>query len=611
MVERCFGCSNGTIRLAFSLESTAALPISRCIDGIYAPASITELSSFIETKEAIGSWNLRVFVTSVASQVTVSQGRISFLTSGLRISVGSSACKIVDWTSDSSLNSSIPAGFGRAKILSIGSGVKELHFTNISFSYPDPFIAGFNSSLSHSTAIRTGTTAIILIGKFFSFQDSSPRSTIRPSVCQRSNWLSDTSVACRYTPGGSTTKLIITVGGLNSSVPVILERSKPFIISSILSQHGLSTGSVSLILSGFNFYTNGMSTKTILGASAASASLWRSDSIVVAKSSPIASSSIACRLSIESFGSLPATANASLFQPSRILDHIPSTGGNSVLVRLQLFSLTDDSWRSRYGGTACETSKWWSASSMILKLPRSGSSFQTANLIVTASHANASLLPILTEKSNVHISNISILNISALEILNGSGLGTLSPPAHFHRVGVRFDESASRLCSSLSWFSDSSLSCFFPSGPGSVALSQEIIKNSVSIHVDFLGDCANTDCALATASILNSGFVPSQRPLKQALLCRFFSPFISSNTISASSFSHTMYYSNQMIEISFQLIYNNSQPYTSSSTLDFAEVIVDYHYTAAVNKFRVDALLRMSRRYRHFCFKSIFLHSIP
>jgi hypothetical protein len=592
MNERCFGCSNGTIRLEFSPQATKLLPVSQCVDGLYVPTSDdVVLSSFLKSTEALGSWNLTVSVFGAASEVTVVEGSFTFVTVGLRINVGSSACNSVVWTSDSSMNVSIPAGFGRSNKLQVANGVAKLMATNVTFSYNDPVLAGVNSSAFELSQIRTGSDSMIFGGRFFSFQDASPHVSIRSSSCQRSRWLSDTSVSCHQIRGGLSTLLVVTVGGVNSSVPSTLQRANPvmnwpsspaFVPPAVAI--AMSTGSINIFFGGFNFVTHGISPKGVIGLSSAAVSLWRSDSSVVAKSSQISGLSTTFRVSVE-FSSSKTAVLDFLTHSYSVPDSFPSTGNKLIEIREQLFSVFDTSIRIRYGNTACESSKWRSASSLMAKLPLSGSSFLAATLLASFSTVNASLLQILSPKSSVSISNISLVNASGLEIIKGSGLGTSPPPAHFHKLRVTFGESESRWCSPLNWTSDSSIKCTFvgDAGTGAVSIPQDSLRNAVNIHFDFLNTCSDNRCVLESVSILNPGFVYSSKPLRDSLVFRFYYPFISSQISSGSSFSRNQFFSNQLIEIAFVMIYNNSQPFVSSSTLAISELIVDYYNSAVLN----------------------------
>ena len=270
------------------------------------PNTASKMSNVFESKGSIGSWALRVSVTGPTSRVTASHSSISFVISGLQMSIGSSSSTGLAWTSDSSLNASVPVGFGRNKVLSVASGGGELQVTNVSFSYRDPVLLGVNQSMANSSVTRTASTAVILQGKFFAFQDASSRAAIRPSSCRQSNWLSDTSVQCRQSIGNVAMTISMSIGGLTSSAPSVLQRSKPDITSLSFmpwKQLEISTGAVNVAVSGINFVTHRSSAKIFVGSSAAVASIWLSDSSMLCKLSHSISSSIPYRLSVKSLSS--------------------------------------------------------------------------------------------------------------------------------------------------------------------------------------------------------------------------------------------------------------------------------------------------------------------
>jgi hypothetical protein len=591
MNQRCFGCSNSTIRLDFSLDSTTQVPISQCVSGLYAPSSADKLSSFLESGKAIGSWDLHVSVASPTSQVTVSEWSMSFATAGNRLAIGSSFSKYLAWTSDSSINASIPVGFGRTRFLSVATGSSELHKTRATFSYRDPLLTGSNSSMLDSNAICTSSTLVFLNGVHFSFQDASPRAAVRPSSCQQSNWLSDTAVACRESITSMTSILAITIDGLNSTVPFPLNRSKPVVLSSAsnVNQTSVSTGATVMNIMGFGFAIHALSPNSVVGSTAVPASYWRSDSNVLVKQAhQFFRSSTSYRLSIESSTSATKVLTFVHAQSDAVTDALTSTGGCWIQLKsvsLQRFPIADMSVRVRLGHTACESSMWLSSSSLATKVPSSGSAFQSASLFVSAGSANSSLLDILTIKSFVQVSNITLVNSSALELLSVSGFGTSAPPAFYSSARVRFDDIQIRLCSPLNWLSDSSITCAYAAIPGAESASsvgKETLRNAVIIHVDFLKNCV--DCILATISIANPGFVPSSKNLSSSISFWFYSPQVPLFSGSISKLSRDTYYSNQLIELSFVIVYNNSQFYVDPSTSSFADLMIDYHYTVATDR---------------------------
>ena len=226
---------------------------------------------------------------------------------------------------------------------------------------------------------------------------------------------------------------------------------------------------------------------------------------------------------------------------------------------------------------------------MACKLPRSGSSFQAATFAVTLGAINSKPLLILSPMSSVKISSVQLLNTSGFEMLiKGTGFGTEAPPAFFTSAQVRFDNVATRQCTALNWTSDSSINCAYAGIP------QDSANNAATINVDFLISGA----VKATGSTPNPDFVPSQKTLRTGLVFRFYSPrvyspFTSSPLLSNSiafSFMNNSYYSNQLIELSFVIIYNNSQPYVTSSASGYSDLQIDYLNSVATNGSNVSTI---------------------
>ena len=120
----------------------------------------------------------------------------------VRVRQSASAAEHTVWLSSSSISGKCAAGVGRTRspILTAGVSVASL---SQSLSYDSPKISKlyFNVSILDSNSTNSSNsrlTTITLIGHGFGYGDYTPRFSLGESAVEASDWISGSSIACKF-----------------------------------------------------------------------------------------------------------------------------------------------------------------------------------------------------------------------------------------------------------------------------------------------------------------------------------------------------------------------------------------------------------------------------
>ena len=153
-------------------------------------------------------------------------------------SFGNAQYQIAQWSSDSSILSPVPAGYGDGKSLAVRVD-SQIGETEQIFSYDIVTI----SSTKPSNVFPGNMEKLTLYGVNFIFLDTTVTSQIGATPMESTVWISDTSTFCRVPSGLSGSKLIaITVFGFLNS----LSESCSF-DSALFSRYGVANAQISNI----------------------------------------------------------------------------------------------------------------------------------------------------------------------------------------------------------------------------------------------------------------------------------------------------------------------------------------------------------------------------
>ena len=193
-----------------------------------------------------------------------------------RARVGSTACESSMWQSDSSIT-------GKISLNGIGfsCGIVLTGYSHSLSSQTELFSFIVQSLSSEVKAnVPTSGTAAFMFGQNFGNTQVSFTSRTGETSSEASVWLSKSSLSCKMSRGIKATRpLFLTLLSKDASQSEIFSYS-PLTVSSARDSNGVSTGSVSVTLSGQSAGTISYSFGGRVGRSAAEASIWISDSSI-------------------------------------------------------------------------------------------------------------------------------------------------------------------------------------------------------------------------------------------------------------------------------------------------------------------------------------------
>lgn len=191
--------------------------------------------------------------------------------------------------------------------------------------------------------------------------------------------------------------------------------------------------------------------------------LWRSDSIVVCKSTPSLFGSLKA-LFLSFVGSKVAAANTSAATFSPLLSGLhssgdaapPSSGHSRVAVLGSSFGEWGNTFLSRVGSTAASATVWISQTAIVLKAPRFLPSNQSSNMIIAS-------FPMQLGNANLSVqfatraTSIALINVSNAFPTSGSKLVVIAG-ANFGLGAFSISVSVlNTFCQSSSWSSESTI----------------------------------------------------------------------------------------------------------------------------------------------------------
>ena len=324
------------------------------------------------------------FVQLVANQLSLSD-----LTGVARS--GATGCESSTWISDTSLNCKAAAGIkGSTKwILTTGgqSGTltEALSFDTVSYFGRPGFSstcttscfsvtsAASPSSFAVYNLFSTGGVDLTVFGSSFSDLGYSVMGRIGITACEMTRWISDSHLMCKYASGIKATRYVsVTLGQKPGSMSEAYSISIPSISSKLRSNSAI-TGSVSVTVFGSGLQC--ASVKGRLLHTASEATMWMSNSMILAMSASTTYSSriLAVTAGISSgsmtqaisFDDFTISTSNSTFNTTLARRNVPSTGSVLIAITSSRISSLPMTERMRAGDTACESTSWASATSVL------------------------------------------------------------------------------------------------------------------------------------------------------------------------------------------------------------------------------------------------------
>ncbi len=371
----------------------------------------------------------------------------------IRVRVGSTACEVSLWTSDSSVSCKVSSGLRSSLDLSL-SLLNSKFMISSAFSYSS--VA--TSSLAPSSLAASGSHQLTIFAAHLGVADFSPIARVGLTTCEASRWHSDSSLYCKLSAGlGGSLSAIISLASVST-----LSRAFSFSLptaSSMLVLALPSTGGDSATVFGSDFGVFMQSQQVRVGFTACSASVWTSDSSIFCKAASGIGRSLSVKVTaLHQVSSSPLTISYLQATLSSIVSNvIPSTGSLLSSLFGSGYGVADHSVRARVGGTSCELTGWVSDSSLVCKAP---SGLLQSRLLVVSVSQSASFQSILSY-SQALLSSLNPLvmqSSGSFFTLFGSSFGVFDST-----VSVRLGASATQ---SSVWLSDSSIFVRSSSGIG-------------------------------------------------------------------------------------------------------------------------------------------------
>jgi hypothetical protein len=339
--------------------------------------------------------------TTGGSILTVSGANFGTVDVSVAARVGGTASISTWWKSDTGVTARVATGVASTLRVAMTAGV-QVGTREAAVSYDAPSLVSLQNPGDHPA---TGTTVFSVTGVDFGVYSSSIGVRAGGSSCEASEWTSDTLVSCKVAAGVSRTLRVAVTGGvLVGTLTKAMSYHAPVVAGVNETTNHAATGGSSMTVSGAHFGTVDTSVKARIGGTAASASVWVSDSAVVARVS--AGVGGALRVAVTAGVIVGTVSEASSYDAPSVVSvagagTVPTTGQTSITMSGADFGTYSSSVAARAGGTACESSGWVSDSSVICKVPAgSGSALQvsvtTAVQVGTLTKAMNYSAPILT-----------------------------------------------------------------------------------------------------------------------------------------------------------------------------------------------------------------------
>jgi hypothetical protein len=526
MSHSCFGCQKdcGESRdSVFEFRSPPVLGSSRvpsflCLkSGDYAARDDPELQQELASSNSMGRWAVRV--SSGSLSLNISEVSMKFVTSSIKIQIGTSPVSSLLWIADSSVVAVTPgyqalpqpsaAGWGRNLSVSASHASDQTS----TFSYPNPGVMHVkNRELGFSS---TGSTLVSVSGVYFANIDPSVRLRLFLTSCIRTSWTSDTSLRC-HTPKVALRSQALQVSIQSSTVAVhYLNLSDAEFSHSPITEAFSNTaimpmtgGAVAKVIGGaFGVWDSSFRARIKLVNSASSVTKWLQDSVIVLsyKTNIGFGANHTIALSLDaSYRTFDFKRHASI--ALELIRTLPrsfvSTGSQVAALIGSSFWLYSSSASVKVLQTAAQNSLWISDSSTICK-SSSGVASISGGIVISISSSTAPTPPQLSFFSpritSINASRAANDSATMLEVLSLNS-GTIGPSFNLSFLGT--------MCTSTVWTSDSQLKCM-----NSWQLSKDYIELETFAEFDqhhsaFAGYVANPDF-IAAPSPISQSFVPA------------------------------------------------------------------------------------------------------
>eukprot|EP00960_Hanusia_phi_P018810 553839-Hanusia_phi.AAC.1 len=374
----------------------------------------------------------------------------------IQVWIGSWACANVQFIRQDLLSCTAPAGFGRDLPVRVRTGGQETSTAKL-FSYIPPTLSGVLSNSGPSS----GGGIVTFFGKYFGYEDSSPRSYFGGTLCAASMWTSDSAVTCVLSGGyGSFLSLSLDVQTQRTASQLVASGYVGPTISTGTRQNQPATGSILLSIIGRDMSVASYTPGSRITGTSCLETRWSSDTCIAsrsARSGPMSSKSVL----VVSVGNVLSSLTESVSFSKPDLYIVPGAVRNlfaqSLSLNVSSLSTMDCSFQARMGATSSHFSQWTSDSSLLTKFQTSSGSTKSFALTVgfqseTASRVLSYDMLSLTSSSRCNQLAHGKAILSVKQLVTSLHLSDITSTL---RAGVTSAEATN-------WISFSAISCVFP-----------------------------------------------------------------------------------------------------------------------------------------------------
>lgn len=440
-------------------------------------------------------------------------------------SIHSSSCAASAWLSDTSLSCKQPAGFvlpvKSSMRISVDLAGQYRYQSTIFIEKPTCQFLKVLKANDGSFRATTGNNLISFCVRGLGNSDNSVTTRLGGSFCVASQWISDSIVTSKISVSKEQSAFVIlTVSNSATPCPTSETILSPPISGKVSETCSSTTGPFFVFVNGANMRSIDHCLKMRLSLSAASITMWASDSMMAGKVSIRAVSVNTISIFFSVSRSI-STSNA-VFEQLHVSDvsfqgtshsssSFPTTGNLLLALTLSSAGVSDASSRISRSYSTCQASNWRSDSSIICKSVAVYLLSSAFSISIDAHKFNSnSSIPVLLAKSNPLFPKPFDLASSGSGMIikiQCQNLGLFS----FSR-NVRLHQSA---CQFSYWISESTLKCkphVVSNFLGGIFISGDTLFPSANASNSWkfytLGNSSNVPfTGSSVLSILGSGFV--------------------------------------------------------------------------------------------------------
>jgi hypothetical protein len=439
-------------------DSTVSCKSTGVSNGIHSITLSHNEASLVPTHESVTILASSIIIRSISPQVVPTTGNniIKILASGFGdkeksalVFLGQSLCFATEWTSDSSIRSSIVFGAGRGVSIGVASGDSTLQLSNGStFDWSKPFMISLSSLNSPTIGIQ-----LQVFGYAFGMSDFSVASKIGITSAVASVWFADSCISLKPAVGTQDSLTIAATVALNVGT---LTNVFSYDAASLLDVSPKARGTMGgrLVLSGFNFgEPRSLDKSVFVGRTSCSEILIVSDLRIACLVNAGTGSNLTI-IAIIGDRTAKLAGAFSYFAPtlSGVGSRLRDSTGSQVVTTLGLMLGFHENSPKTCISRSATTVTLWSSDSSIISLSNQGAGVHFT-VHVSISHQLGSLSKCFSfSRPVVHLSSKSLAaTLSVFLLMHGSYFGVFEFSSA-QRLGNSATENSK-------WYSDSSAIC--------------------------------------------------------------------------------------------------------------------------------------------------------